>query len=75
MQLFPSSVSFFGDYLVIHQRRRLTECSDDMHQLATVVNSAVAANKPVVLVVDECHQLIQDKGLIARRLSSRFWRV
>jgi hypothetical protein len=41
-----------------------------MHQLAPVVNAAVAANKPVVLVVDECHQLIQDKGLIARRVST-----
>jgi len=46
-----------------------------MHQLAPVVNAAVAADKPVVLVVDECHQLIQDKGFIARRLSSRFFGV
>lgn len=73
MQLFPSSVSIF--WRLLHQRRRLTECSDVMHQLAPVVNAAVAADKPVVLVVDECHQLIQDKGLIARRLSSRLWRV
>jgi hypothetical protein len=49
MQLFPSSVSFF--WRLLHQRRRLTECSDDMNQLAPVVDSAVAADKTVVLIL------------------------
>jgi hypothetical protein len=34
---------------------------DCMHRLAPVVQAAVKSNKKPSIVVDECHQLLQDK--------------
>jgi hypothetical protein len=34
---------------------------DSMHRLAPIIKATVKTNKKPVIVVDECHQLIQDK--------------
>jgi hypothetical protein len=41
-------------------------CSfDSMHRMVPIIQAVVNANKKPAIVMDECHQLLQDKTLIA----------
>lgn len=37
---------------------------DSMHRMVPIIHAVVKANKKPAIVIDECHQLLQDKTLV-----------